>query len=51
MGNNCFSNVIINVFLLDIVLTHLNAPDLQTGKISAFTGVVTLADNQLIKWI
>lgn len=35
--------------------THLNAPDLQTAKISAFiealTLIITLADDQLINCI
>jgi len=33
------------------VNTHLNAPDQQTAKTSAFIVVISLADGQLIKYI
>jgi len=37
--------------LLNIVLTHLNAPDQHTAKTSALLEVLTLADDKLIKCI
>ena len=51
-SNSCFSKIIADVFPhWHCVNTHLNAPDQQTGKTSAFIEVLTLTDDQLIKCI
>ena len=53
MGSNSyFSRIIADDFLPShSVNTHLNAPDHQTAKTSAFIEVLTLTDKQLIKSI
>ena len=51
-SNNCFSTIIADGLPpWHCVNTHLNAPDQQTAKTSAFIEVVTLADDQLLKVI
>ena len=51
-GPDCFFGITIAVFPpWDCVKIHLNAPEQQSPKTSAFTKVVTLADDQLTKSI
>jgi len=53
MGSNiCVSKIIADVFPpWHCVNTHLNLPEQQTDKTFAFIEVLTLADDQLIKYI
>ena len=45
-SNNCFSKIITSLFPLQhCVNTHLNAPDQQRAKATAFTEVLTLTDD------
>jgi len=49
---HCFSKIIAYVFpFWHCMDTHLNVPDEQTAKTSAFIEVLTLTDDQLIKYI
>ena len=48
-SNSCFSRITADAFPpWHCVNTHLNAPDQQTDKTSAFREVLTLTDDQLI---
>ena len=52
ISNNYFSNIIAGVFPpWHYANTHLNAPDQQTAKSSAFIEVHTFTDDQLIRCI
>jgi len=51
-SNNCFAKIIADVFApWRCVNPHLNAPGQQSDKTSAFIELLTLADDQSIKWI